>query len=140
MVVRWHLARATSSNSNSNILYLNQAIGFKAQSLWGRVQIKLMKSKLLKCRFFRRGENRSTRGKTSQSREENQQTQPTTPPLQVHPRMDSRDTLSNTILLTDRSPQGGFPVTIYNSTGNQIDIAQIAIYNKLLFSTNQIKC
>ena len=59
------------ANSNSNILYLN-TIGFKAQSLWGRVQIKL-----IKCRFLRRGENQSTRGKTSQSREENQQTQPT---------------------------------------------------------------
>ena len=59
MVARWHLARAISSNSNSNVLYLN-TIGFKAQSLWGREQIKLMKSKLIKCRFLRRGENRST--------------------------------------------------------------------------------
>ena len=31
----------------SNILYLN-TIGFKAQSLWGRVQIKLIKSNLIK--------------------------------------------------------------------------------------------
>ena len=31
----------------------------------------------MKCRFLRRGENRSTRGKTSRCREENQQTQPT---------------------------------------------------------------
>ena len=52
-------------------------IGFKAQGWWGRVQIKSIKSNLIKCRFLRRGENRSTRGKTSQSREENQQTQPT---------------------------------------------------------------
>ena len=58
-------------HSNNNILYLN-TIGFKAQSLCGRVQ-----SNLIKCRFMRTEENRSTRGKTSQSREENQQTQPT---------------------------------------------------------------
>ena len=31
----------------------------------------------IKCRFLRGGENRGTRGKTSQSRVENQQTQPT---------------------------------------------------------------
>ena len=61
---------------NTNILYLNM-IGFKAHSLWGCVQIKLIKSNLIKGRFLRRGENRSTQGKTSQSREENQQTQPT---------------------------------------------------------------
>ena len=35
------------------------------------------KSNLINCRFLRRGENRSTRGKTSQSREANKQTQPT---------------------------------------------------------------
>ena len=64
------------SNSNSNIPYLN-TIGFKAQSLWCRAQIKWMKSNLIKCRFLRRRENRRTRGKTSRSREENQQTQPT---------------------------------------------------------------
>ena len=39
---------------NSNILYLN-TICFKAQSLWGRVQIKLIKSNLIKGRFLRRG-------------------------------------------------------------------------------------
>ena len=32
-------------------------------------------------------------------------------------------------------------MTIYNSTGNQIDIAQIAIYNYFLqIKSNQIKC
>ena len=41
---------------------------------WGHCKLKLTQ---IKCRFLRRGENRSTRGKTSQSREENQQTQPT---------------------------------------------------------------
>ena len=65
--------------SNSNILYLNM-IGFKAQSLRGRVQIKLIKSNLMKMQVFERGENQSTRGKTSQSRDENQQTQPTFDP------------------------------------------------------------
>ena len=34
----------------------------------------------------------------------------------------------NTILYIDNSPQG-FSVAIYNSRGNQIDIAQIAINN-----------
>ena len=34
-------------------------------------------SQQIKCWFLVRGENRSTRGKTSQSRVENQQTQPT---------------------------------------------------------------
>ena len=52
-------------------------IGFKAQSLRGRVQIKLIKSNLMKMQVFERGENQSTWGKTSQSRDENQQTQPT---------------------------------------------------------------
>ena len=56
--------------------YLN-TIGFKAQSLWVRVQIKLIKSNLIKRRFLSRGENRSTQGKTTQGREENQQTLPT---------------------------------------------------------------
>ena len=38
-------------------------------------------------------------------------------------------------------PTRGFSVTIYNSTGNQIDIAQIAIYNYFLqIKSNQIKC
>ena len=64
------------NGNNSNILYSNM-IGFKAQSLWGHEQIKLIKSNLIKCRFLRRGENRSTLGKTSQSREESQQTLPT---------------------------------------------------------------
>ena len=56
--------------------YLN-TIGFKGQSLWDRVEIKLIKSNLIKRRFLRRGENRSTRGNTTQGREENQQTLPT---------------------------------------------------------------
>ena len=36
-----------------------------------------IKSNFIKCRFLRREGNGSTRGKTSQSREERQQTQPT---------------------------------------------------------------
>ena len=53
-------------------------IGFKAQSLWGRVQIKLIKLiKFNQMQVFEARENRSTRAKISQSREENQQTQPT---------------------------------------------------------------
>ena len=36
-----------------------------------------IKSTQIKCCFLRRGENRSTRRKTSRSRVENQQTQPT---------------------------------------------------------------
>ena len=63
-------------NSTNNILYLN-TIGFKAQSLWGRVQIKLIKANLIKCRFLRRGGNQSIPEKTSQRREENWQIQPT---------------------------------------------------------------
>ena len=47
--------------------------GFKAQSLRGSCTNQI----LIKCRFLWRGENLSTREKTSQSREENQQTQPT---------------------------------------------------------------
>ena len=79
IILNWFLQTTTASfvypacwtenkHSNSNILYLN-SIGFKAQSLWGRVQIKLIKSNLIKCRFEKREENRSTRGKTSQSRD-----------------------------------------------------------------------
>ena len=37
----------------------------------------MYKSNLIKCRFLRRRENRNTQRKTSQSREENQLTQPT---------------------------------------------------------------
>ena len=42
---------------------------------WG--DCKSNKSNQIKCWFLRRGENRSSRRKTSRSREENQQTQPT---------------------------------------------------------------
>ena len=44
---------------------------------WGDRKSIQHKSNQIKCWFLVRGENRSTRGKTSQSREENQQTQPT---------------------------------------------------------------
>ena len=39
--------------------------------------LQQIKSSQIKCRFVMTGENRSTRGKTSQSRVENQQTQST---------------------------------------------------------------
>ena len=55
--------------SNKNILYLS-TIGFKAQNLWGHVQIKFNEMQV----FERRG-NWSSQGKTSQSREHNQKTQ-----------------------------------------------------------------
>ena len=42
---------------------------------WG--DCKSIKSNQIKCWFLRRGENRSSRRKTSRSRVENQQTQPT---------------------------------------------------------------
>ena len=39
----------------------------------------------------------------------------------------------------DKLPARGFSVTIYNSRGNQIDIAQIAIYNVFLqIKSNQM--
>ena len=41
------------------------------------LQLLINKSNEAKCWFLMRGENRSTRGKTPQSRVENQQTQPT---------------------------------------------------------------
>ena len=44
---------------------------------WGDRKSNQQKSNQIKCWFLVRGENRSTRGKTSRSREENQQTQPT---------------------------------------------------------------
>jgi len=44
---------------------------------WGERKSNQHKSNQIKCRFLVRGENRSTRGKTSRSRVENQQTQPT---------------------------------------------------------------
>ena len=44
---------------------------------WGHCKLKLLQiTKLVKCRFLRRRENQSAWGKTSQSREKNQQTQP----------------------------------------------------------------
>ena len=45
----------------------------------------------------------------------------------------------NTLLFMDKLPARGFSVTIYNSRGNQIDIAQIAIYNVFLqIKSNQM--
>jgi len=44
---------------------------------WGDRKSNQHKSNQIKCWFLVRGENRSTRGKTSRSRVENQQTQPT---------------------------------------------------------------
>ena len=46
-------------------------------SNWGDRKSNQHKASQIKCWFLVRGENQSTRGKTSQSREENQQTQPT---------------------------------------------------------------
>ena len=57
-----------NNNNNNNILYLN-TVGFKAQSLWGREQIKFNQMQVF--------EERGKPGKTSQSREDNQQTQNT---------------------------------------------------------------
>ena len=44
---------------------------------WGDRKLNQHKSNQLKCWFLVRRENRSTQGKTSRSRVENQQTQPT---------------------------------------------------------------
>ena len=69
------------ANGNSDILYLNTIV-FKAQSLWSRVQIKL-----IKCRFLRRGENRSTQGKnlSEQRREPTNSTHILTPTVEIEP-------------------------------------------------------
>ena len=44
---------------------------------WGEYKLTEIRANQIKCWFLRRGENRSTLGKTSRSRVENQQTQPT---------------------------------------------------------------
>ena len=49
----------------------------RGSTIWGDRKSNQHKSSQIKCWFLVRGENQSTRGKTSQSREENQQTQPT---------------------------------------------------------------
>ena len=71
-------ARKYINNSNSNILYLNTIGLFLKLRACGFV----CKSNHIESNasFLTRGENRSTWGKTSQSRAENQQTQPTYDP------------------------------------------------------------
>ena len=79
ITLNWFLQTTTASfvypacwtenkHSNSNILYLN-TIGFKAQSLWGRVQIKFNKMKV----FEERGKPECLGKNLSEQR----QTQPT---------------------------------------------------------------
>ena len=50
---------------------------YRGSTNWGDRKSNQHKSNQLKCWFLVRGENRSTQGKTSWSRVENQQTQPT---------------------------------------------------------------
>ena len=59
---------------NNNILLHLNTIGFKAQSLWGGVQIKLNQMQV----FEERGKPEDLgKNLSEQRREENQQTQPT---------------------------------------------------------------
>ena len=58
-------------------LFMSQVAGRRGSTNWGDRKSNQHKSNQLKCWFLVRGENRSTRRKTSRSRGENQQTQPT---------------------------------------------------------------
>ena len=49
----------------------------RSSTNWGVRKSNQHKSSQIKCWFLVRGKNQNTRGKTSQSREVNQQTQPT---------------------------------------------------------------
>ena len=56
---------------------LSRVSPFLNKSNSNQLNLSQHKPNQIKCCFFRRGENRSTRRKTSRSRVENQQTQPT---------------------------------------------------------------
>ena len=71
---------ATMLNSTHAIITLfneGEDINYWSPSSFHNGHPNQMKSNQIKCWFLVRGENRSTRGKTSHSRVENQQTQPT---------------------------------------------------------------
>ena len=51
--------------------------GHECCTYWGDCKSNTGKTNQIKCWFLRRGENRSSRRKTSRSRVQNQQTQPT---------------------------------------------------------------
>ena len=63
--------------SNNNTLFESQIILAEHECCTNWGDCKSNKSNQIKCWFLRRGENRSSRRKTSRSRVENQQTQPT---------------------------------------------------------------
>ena len=60
-----------------NFKNFNTYIAQNSLCIWSNALYNQIKSNQIKCQFLRRGENRSTRRKTSRSRVENQQTQPT---------------------------------------------------------------
>ena len=76
----------SNSNSNSNNLFIPRKFNVRFQmrltilnplQFSNQIYNSLQFFHQIKCWFLRRGENRSTRRKTSRSRVENQQTQPT---------------------------------------------------------------
>ena len=70
----------SSKNNNNNLiitLFESQIILAEHECCTNWGDCKSNKSNQIKCWFLRRGENRSSRRKTSRSRVENQQTQPT---------------------------------------------------------------
>ena len=68
---------ADNNNNNNNDNFESQIILAEHECCTNWGDCKSNKSNQIKCWFLRRGENRSSRRKTSQSRVENQQTQPT---------------------------------------------------------------
>ena len=79
----WVHNNNNNNNNNNNIiiitLFMSQVYLAKhrGSSNWGDRKSNQHKSNQIKCWFLVRGETRSTWGKTSRSRVENQQTQPT---------------------------------------------------------------
>ena len=77
-----HNSNNDSNNNTNTIITLFVSSVFtvaehRGSTNWGDRKSNQHKSSQIKCWFLVRGENQSTQGKTSQSREENQQTQPT---------------------------------------------------------------
>ena len=66
-----------NKNNNNNIYLYRANSTYVSNAPYNSKSFTILSSNQIKCWFLRRGENRSTRRKTSRSRVENQQTQPT---------------------------------------------------------------
>ena len=67
-----------NNNNNNHFIYVSNYLAeHRGSTNWGDRKSNQHKANQIKCWFLVRGEKRSTPGKTSRSRVENQETQPT---------------------------------------------------------------